>query len=681
MRVGWAGGAPLSTPPVYVLDTLDGAMSPPLLLSYSGSMGGAERVLIDFASGLEGGPWLACPEGPLADAGRRAGLHVWPLRERSTALRADRVGALTRLAAHRREVRALVGDLEPELVVANGTRSALALLWPRPPRDAPSIVFLQHDLLPGPWIGALVRSAARRSSLVVVPSRTVAFDLGPRVPAVVVHPGVELGRFDPDVAPAEPPVVLVLGALVGWKQPQLALEVLALVRRERPEVRLRIVGAPIDPAGEELLAALRERAARPDLAGSVELPGAVPDPASELARASCLLHCAPREPFGMVVIEALAAGRPVVAPASAGPQEILGEDGPGLMYPPGDAPAAGRAVLRALSEPDRRAASRALASERFGSDAARERFALLVEPLVARRPSRPPAPLALVTVTHNSASELGALLRSAERHLPGVRVIVVDNASTDETLTVARAAPNATVIELGENRGFGAGSNEGLRSVGEPVTALVNPDVELLDDSLLELAAEAEHSDRLLAPLVLSPDGSRQDTVHPLPAAAPELLRALLPTRSLPGPLGEWVAPWRARREREVGWAVGCAIVARTETLRALGPFDERTFLYGEDLELGLRARAAGVQTWFWPSARVLHRGGHATSKAFGDEPFELLARARHDAVARGLGERRARLDDQVQALTFRSRITLKRALRLDAERERRQLAAVRRLP
>lgn len=378
----------------------------------------------------------------------------------------------------------------------------------------------------------------------------------------------------------------------------------------------------------------------------------------------------------MVVVEALAAGRPVVAPASAGPQEILG-DGPGLLYPPGDAAAAARALLRTLSEPDRRAASRALASERFGRDAARERFASLVEPLIARRRPRPPAPLALVTVTHNSASELGALLRSAERHLPGVRVIVADNASTDDTPAVARAAANATVVELDSNRGFGAGSNAGLREVLEPVTALINPDVELLDDSLLELAAEAAHTDRLFAPLVLSPDGSRQDTVHPLPAAAPELLRALLPTRALPGPLGEWVAPWRARRPRAVGWAVGCAIVARTETLRALGPFDERTFLYGEDLELGLRARAAGVQTWFWPSARVLHRGGHATSKAFGDEPFELLARARHDAVARGLGAQRARLDDQVQALTFRSRIALKRALRIGAERERRQLEAV----
>lgn len=661
------------------MGTLRAAMSPALMISYSGSMGGAERVLIDFAAALEGRPWLACPEGPLADAARAADIHVWPLPQRSAALRGDRLRAVTRLAAHRRELRALVRDLDPELVIVNGTRSALALLPRRTPRDTPPVVFMAHDMLPGPLVGAQVRAAARRAALVVVPSRAVAFDLGPRVPAVVVPPGVDLDRFDPTAQPAEPPVVLVLGAIVGWKQPQLALEVLAIVRRQRPNVRLRIVGAPIDAAGERLLAELRERAMRPDLAGAVEFPGAVADAAGELARASCLLHCAPREPFGMVVVEALAAGRPVVAPAAAGPQEILDESG--LLYPPGDAAAAARAVLRALGEPDLRAAARVVADERFELGAARERFASVVAPLVARRPPRPPSPLALVTVTHNSALQLGALLRSAERHLPGVRVIVVDNASADDSVALARAAANATVIALDTNRGFGAASNEGLRAVDGPVSALVNPDVELLDDSLLELAAEAEHADRLLAPLVLSADGSRQDTVHALPASPPEVVSALLPPRALPGRLGTWLAPWRSRRPLAVGWAVGCALIGRTETLRSLGPFDERTFLYGEDLELGLRARAAGVRTWFWPSARVLHTGGHSTSLAYPEEPFELLARARHDAVERGLGERRARFDDRLQALTFRSRIALKSVLRIDAERERRQLAAVRRRP
>jgi len=671
-------------------------MSPVLLISYSGALGGAERVLIEFATALEGDLCLACPEGPLAVQARMRAIRVLPLRNRPLDLRArlsDRIAAGWRLACYRREVRALVRDLDPALVIGTGMRSALALLLPRPPRGAPPIVFAHHDMLPGPLIGSLVRAATRRAALVIVPSRAVALDLGPRVPALVVNPGIEPERFADDAEPQQPPVVLLLGALVGWKRPQLALEAIALVRRRMPDVRLRLVGAPLGSDGDRLVAELLERAAKPDLAGAVELVGAVADPVPELARASCLLHCAPREPFGMVVIEALAAGRPVIAPASAGPQEIV-DDGCGILYPPGDAGAAARAVLRVLEEPGLAAAmgaaGRARAADRFGLEQARERFVAAIAPLTGGRhdgvrPARAGTDaVALVTVTHNSAAELEALLASVSRHLPGARVVVVDCASRDGTVAVARSGRDRVrvdVIALAENVGFGAACNAGVRTVTEPVVALVNPDVELLDDSLLVLADEVRRRERLLAPLVLSPDGSRQDTVHPLPASPPELVSAVVPPLAVPGRLGAALAPWRSTSARRVGWAVGCALVARTETLLALGPFDERTFLYGEDLELGLRAHCAGIETWFWPRARVLHVGAHSTGKAFSSEPFELLARARHDAVARGLGPRRARIDDRVQAATFASRILLKRALGRDTGREQRQLAAVRSVP
>ena len=108
------------------------------------------------------------------------------------------------------------------------------------------------------------------------------------------------------------------------------------------------------------------------------------------------------------------------------------------------------------------------------------------------------------------------------------------------------------------------------------------------------------------------------------------------------------------------------------------GPFDEAIFLYGEDMELGLRAAAAGVPTWFWPAARVCHHRAHSSAVAFGGEPFQRLAAARHDVVGRRLGPRRAALDDALQALTFASRIGAKTVLRRPAARERAQLHAVR---
>jgi len=286
----------------------------------------------------------------------------------------------------------------------------------------------------------------------------------------------------------------------------------------------------------------------------------------------------------------------------------------------------------------------------------------------------------LVTVTHDSAGELEALLDSVALHLPGVRLIVVDCGSRDRSVELARLRPWASATALGENVGFGRACNLGLEEVRAPVTALVNPDVELIDDSLLTLAAQAMRSDRperLLAPLVLNADATRQDTAHPAPGSGADLIRSLIPPALVPGRAGALLAPWRAGAPRRVGWAVGCALVAQTSTLRRLGPFDESIFMFAEDLELGLRARQQGVETWFWPAARVIHHGAHSTRPWFGGEPFELLARARHDAVSQRLGARRAALDDRAQMVTFASRLALKRAVGRPAVRERHQLAAV----
>jgi GT2 family glycosyltransferase/glycosyltransferase involved in cell wall biosynthesis len=641
-----------------------------LLVSYSGSLGGAERALIDFAPALDGELWLACPEGPLAERARAAGIAVLPLARRPLGLRSQPLLAASRMLAFRRQVRAFARDLDPAMVVACGMRAALALLLPAPSQP---VVFTHHDLLPGLLLGRVVRAAAARAELVIVPSRTVARDLGPRIPAVVIHPGVDVERFDANgAAPADPPHALVLGALVEWKRPELALSALALARRERPDLRLRIVGAPLDD-DDTVLWQLRERASRPDLAGAVDIVGAVDHPESELARATCLLHCAPREPYGLAVVEALAAGRPVIAPAAAGPQEIVDETC-GVLYPPGDAAAAAGALLEVVGDPHRAAslgqAGRARARERFGVVQAREQFAEALSRLATRvdrpRPSRGDS-LTLVTVTHNSAPELGILLASVASYLPRAQVIVVDCASSEPVSVPA----GVELIALNDNVGFGRACNVGVRQAREPVTALVNPDVVLLDGSLAELAEEALRGPaRLLAPLVLSPDGARQDTVHAAPTSLRDLAGAVIPRDAL--------GPWRSRRPRRVGWAVGCALVARTDTLAALGPFDERIFMYGEDLELGLRAAAGGVETWFWPSARVLHKRAHATAAAFGGEPFELLAQARHDAVQRRLGPRRARIDLAAQAVTFASRIAVKRALGRTTSREQAQLHALR---
>jgi hypothetical protein len=134
------------------------------------------------------------------------------------------------------------------------------------------------------------------------------------------------------------------------------------------------------------------------------------------------------------------------------------------------------------------------------------------------------------------------------------------------------------------------------------------------------------------------------------------LLPALWPPRAVPRPLRERFEPWRSSRPRIVGWAIAACLAARTERLRALGPFEPAALLFYEDLDLCLRARAAGVPTELRPEVRVVHHGGHATGPALGACARDLQASRRREVVGERLGARALALDDAAQALTFGAR-------------------------
>ena len=286
--------------------------------------------------------------------------------------------------------------------------------------------------------------------------------------------------------------------------------------------------------------------------------------------------------------------------------------------------------------------------------------------------------LSIVVVSRNSERELAALLDSVERQLdPRPQVIVVDADSSDGSRAVAEG--RAELLALDANPGFGAASNAGLELARAEVTALLNPDVELLDDGLAVLAARARERDVLIAPRLLNPDGTVQRSAHPPPGRAGALLPALIHPRALPRGLRLRADPWRSHERREVGWAVAACLVARTALLRRLGPFDAERFLFYEDMDLCLRARAAGVATELHPDVAVAHAGRHSTDPAYGGEPYELLAERRRETVAANLGTRALALDDLAEGLTFATRAGARMLLRRDAGAERARLAALRR--
>lgn len=275
-------------------------------------------------------------------------------------------------------------------------------------------------------------------------------------------------------------------------------------------------------------------------------------------------------------------------------------------------------------------------------------------------------PFSVVVVLHDSAPDLERLLASMDAHLPDpgqAQVVCVDSGSGDAGAGAAVArAHGAEVVDLGTNAGFGAANNAGLARARHDVTVLLNPDTVLLDAvALPALADRARARDALHVPRLRLPDGAVQDSAHPLPGSVGQALLAATHPPLLPRPLRDAAQPWRARAPREVGWAIAACLAARTATLRALGPFDPEHFLFFEDLDLGLRARAAGVPTVLHPDLVVGHRGGHSTGPAYGGEPHELLARRRREVVGARLGTAALRRDDALQALTFATRIAAAR--------------------
>ena len=345
-------------------------MRPALLVPQTGLLGGAERVLLDWSRALERPVVFACPPGPLAAAAAAAGHEVVPLPDRPLRRRGRSGRAALGLAALASDLARLAREHRPPVVVASGVRPILAAAGAR--LGGARLVTLHHDLGPAP----LLRAA--RGNAAIATSGAIAEAIGG---ARVIRPGVHAAHWaGVPAAPPGPPRALWLGALVPWKRADLALEIAARV----PDLRLDLAGTALPGDPPEYVAALRARAARQDLSGRVSFLGAVADPRVALAAARCLLHCADREPFGLALVEALAAGRPVVAPAAGGPLEIVTMRC-GRLYVPGDASAGASALMSILAAADAPAAARVRAAA-FDANAAAARFAAAVEAAASERP-------------------------------------------------------------------------------------------------------------------------------------------------------------------------------------------------------------------------------------------------------------------------------------------------------
>ncbi len=233
------------------------------------------------------------------------------------------------------------------------------------------------------------------------------------------------------------------------------------------------------------------------------------------------------------------------------------------------------------------------------------------------------ADITAVIVTYRSAEMIEDCLRSLDgagtSH--SVRAVVVDNASDDGSVdVVARVASEiATPVEVvarGTNDGFGVGCNVGLARADGQWVLFLNPDTKCPPGALDALVATAEAHPRagIVAPALVGRDGRVQPTlerVYRLGRVVLGLVRIGGANRPYPPP--------ESGPPIEVPWVHAAAILMRVEVARSVHGFDERFFLYAEDMDLCARVRAAGWTVLVVPEVRVAHIGGASAAVAGGE--------------------------------------------------------------
>lgn len=223
----------------------------------------------------------------------------------------------------------------------------------------------------------------------------------------------------------------------------------------------------------------------------------------------------------------------------------------------------------------------------------------------------------IITVTYNSREHL--LSCWADVNLGGATWIVVDNASTDDSVAVAKSF-GAIVVAKDANDGFSCANNFGLARVRTRWVMFVNPDVVIASHrDFTRLAAVATANDGVVAPQLVNADGSDQFNARGLPYPAHKLANRGL---RLPGVRLADYAQGGFESPTYIAWAMGAALGGLTATFRELGGWDERYFIYYEDHDIGLRSWRSGHPVILDPQVRWTHLWQRATTRA-GFEPWK----------------------------------------------------------
>lgn len=242
--------------------------------------------------------------------------------------------------------------------------------------------------------------------------------------------------------------------------------------------------------------------------------------------------------------------------------------------------------------------------------------------------------VSIIVISYNTKDETLKCLSSIHDQTKEIKyeVIVVDNASADGSPeAIVTEFPRFDLVSLDENIGFGRANNVAAERARGKYLLLLNPDTIVLDGAIQKLYAfaEADGGRGIYGGRSVFPDGSinpvtcrRRETVWSMTSLAlglPHLFKG----SSFFNP--ETYGSFRQDRVKEVDIVSGCFFLIERELFESLHGFDPVFFMYGEEVDLCIRAKKSGRHCLFTPDATIIHYGG-ASEKVFADKMVKLLS-------------------------------------------------------
>ncbi len=344
-----------------------------LHISTGAELGGAERVLLDLVRSLDRERFrvhvLVPRRGRLTEALEEVGIsplvvEYWgrghrlgrysSWREYASALR-----SLPHVGRTLIELARFVNERPIALIHAHGIKAQMFSAALAPFVHA-HLIWHVHDFLRHRRFWRFFHALSRTiPEVVLVPSRAVACEFSDHPNVLVIPNGVDLREFSPaSKRTGERQRVGMIGAFAPWKGQRVFLQAAEQVSRTMPEVEFLIVGDELyDTTGHQgFRKELEREVAERGLSSRVRFTGFRVDVAATLRELDVVVHCSLEpEPFGRILIEAMACGLPVIASRGGATEEIVREGETGLLVPPGEASPLAEAMVALLRDPTRRA--------------------------------------------------------------------------------------------------------------------------------------------------------------------------------------------------------------------------------------------------------------------------------------------------------------------------------------